>query len=129
MAQEDLVPLNERTKDEQKKIRSAGGKASGKARREKAMLREAADLLLSRRLPPGEHEELLAALGIPKTDHTHALLATLGMVVEAEKGNPAAFKRLMELRGEGTETHTVELSGQGQLASLLEDRQKRRDSS
>ena len=36
MAKEDLIPLNKRTKAEQKAITSKGGKASGKARRDKA---------------------------------------------------------------------------------------------
>lgn len=36
MAKEDLIPLNKRTKEEQKRIASAGGKASGKVRAEKA---------------------------------------------------------------------------------------------
>ena len=36
MAKEDLIPLNKRTKAEQKAITSKGGKASGKARAEKA---------------------------------------------------------------------------------------------
>lgn len=36
MAKEDLIPLNKRTKAEQKKITSKGGKASGEARRKKA---------------------------------------------------------------------------------------------
>lgn len=36
MAKEDLIPLNKRTKEEQKEITSKGGKASGKARRDKA---------------------------------------------------------------------------------------------
>ena len=45
MAQEDLVPMNNRTKAEQKKIATAGGKASGAARRQKKTLRELAEML------------------------------------------------------------------------------------
>lgn len=33
--EQNLVPMNRRTKEEQRKISSAGGKASGKARRAK----------------------------------------------------------------------------------------------
>lgn len=36
MAKEDLIPINKRTKAEQKEIATKGGKASGKARAEKA---------------------------------------------------------------------------------------------
>ena len=126
MAGEDnLKPV--RSVDEAREKGAKGGRASGKSRREKALLREAADLILSRKLPPGEHDALLEALGIPKSARTHALLATLGMVTEAESGNPAAFKRLMELRGEGLERQEVSVTNTGQLESLLEDRQRFRE--
>ena len=99
-----------RSKSEARERGRKGGIASGKARREKALLREAADLILGKKLPPGEHDELLETLGIPKSARTHALLATLGMVVEAQKGNPQAFAQLMKLRGEGAER--IEHSGE-----------------
>jgi len=119
--EQNLVPINQRAKSEQREIREKGTKASAKARRECAMLREAADLILCRKLPPGEHNELLETLGIPKTERTQAMLAALGMVVGAQNGNPAAFKRLMELRGEGVEKKEVSVStNSGQLGSLLE---------
>ena len=47
MAKEDLIPQSERTKDEQKAIARKGGIASGKARREKKMMRETLDILLA----------------------------------------------------------------------------------
>lgn len=46
MAVEDLIPLNERTKEEQKEIATKGGIASGIARRRKKTLREELLLLL-----------------------------------------------------------------------------------
>ena len=46
MAVEDLIPLNERTKEEQKEITTKGGIASGIARRRKKTLREELLLLL-----------------------------------------------------------------------------------
>ena len=48
MANEDnLIPMNKRTKSEQRKIASEGGKASGESRRAKKTMREYADFLLS----------------------------------------------------------------------------------
>lgn len=43
----NLIPLNERTKSEQRAIASAGGKASGEARRARKTLKEELLLLLS----------------------------------------------------------------------------------
>ena len=47
MAKEDLIPLNRRTKEEQKRIASAAGKASGESRRRKADLRRMAQDILT----------------------------------------------------------------------------------
>ncbi len=49
MAQKDLIPLNQRTIEEQKKIATAGGKASGKARRNKAILKDCLNILLEKK--------------------------------------------------------------------------------
>lgn len=46
--EQNLIPLNERTKSEQRAIATAGGKASGKARRNKKLLRDCIDYLLER---------------------------------------------------------------------------------
>ena len=43
----NLKPMNQRTKEEQKKIATKAGKASGVARRKKADLKKAMELLLS----------------------------------------------------------------------------------
>lgn len=54
MAKEDLIPQSERTKAEQKAIARKGGIASGRARREKKLLRETLDMLLSMPLKNGK---------------------------------------------------------------------------
>ena len=45
----NLKPQNTRTKEEQKKIATLGGKASGKARRNKAMLRDCLEILMEKK--------------------------------------------------------------------------------
>lgn len=49
--EQNLIPFNERTESEQREIASAGGRASGKARRDKKMLRECIEYLLERQDP------------------------------------------------------------------------------
>lgn len=46
MAQKDLIPLNQRTIEERKEIAHRAGVASGKARRNKAMLKDCINILL-----------------------------------------------------------------------------------
>ena len=48
---ENLIPLNQRTKNEQRKIAKQGGIASGKARREKSTLKETAKAWLEGKVP------------------------------------------------------------------------------
>ena len=53
MAQKDLIPLSERTKDEQKKIASKGGIASGEARRAKRDMKQSLEILLNLAIKKG----------------------------------------------------------------------------
>lgn len=46
--EQNLIPFNERTEREKRAIATAGGKASGKARRNKKLLRDCIDYLLER---------------------------------------------------------------------------------
>lgn len=49
MAQKDLIPLNMRTKEEQKEIQRKAGIASGKSRRNKAMLKDCINILMEKK--------------------------------------------------------------------------------
>ena len=50
MAQKDLIPLNQRTKEEQKRITSADGIASGKSIRNKALLKDCINILMEKKV-------------------------------------------------------------------------------
>lgn len=49
MAQEDLIPMSMRSKDEVKKIARKGGLNSGKARRDKALLKDCLQILMEKK--------------------------------------------------------------------------------
>ena len=49
MAQKDLIPMSQRSKEEVKAIASKGGVNSGKARRNKAMLKDCINILLEKK--------------------------------------------------------------------------------
>ena len=49
MAQKDLIPMSERTKDEVKAIASKGGINSGKSRRNKALLKDCINILMEKK--------------------------------------------------------------------------------
>ena len=60
---ENLIPMNERTEDEQREIARKGGIESGKARRRKRTMKEAAQIVLNAPVS-AEKAELLKKYGI-----------------------------------------------------------------
>ena len=60
----NLIPLNKRTKDEQRRIASAGGKASGRARADKKRMRDILECLMDKKGENGAYyrEEICLAL-------------------------------------------------------------------
>ena len=98
MAQKDLIPFNQRTEEEQKKIASMGGKKSGKVRREQKTYREMAKAMLSATITDENMLNELKAYGLSETDVKAYTL--LGMIKASGNGSHNAFDRLMELTGE-----------------------------
>ena len=93
MAKEDLIPFDERTKDEQKEIARQGGIASGKARREQKTMREWAKVFGA--IP----------VKVKAQDGTEVESTTLGSIVavqmqKATKGDTKAAKFVSDLLGE-----------------------------
>lgn len=118
MAQKDLIPMNQRTKEEQKKIASMGGKKSGQVRREQKTYREMAKAMLSATIKDKSLLDELKAYGIDETDVKAYTL--LGMIKASGNGSHNAFDRLMELAGETTNTSTAEEEKQIELLKAIE---------
>lgn len=98
MAQKDLIPFNQRTEEEQKKIASMGGKKSGEVRREQKTYRDMAKAMLSATITDENILNELKAYGLSETDVKAYTL--LGMIKASGNGSHNAFDRLMELIGE-----------------------------
>lgn len=96
---DNLVPLNERTKTEQRRIAKAGGKASGVARRQKRTLREIAELVGTMEVKDPKMLAALHAAGF-QDPITNDDAAFFGLVRKAQTGDPAAMKLLAEMRGQ-----------------------------
>lgn len=98
MAKKDLIPFNQRTEEEQKKIASMGGKKSGEVRREQKTYRDMAKAMLSATIKDKKILDELQAYGLSETDVKAYTL--LGMIKASGNGSHHAFDRLMELIGE-----------------------------
>lgn len=86
---DNLIPMNERTKEEQKEIAKMGGIASGEARREKATMKKALEMLLDEKNSKGK---------------SYRDLATLGLIKGAIDGKAENYRTIVQLLGELEET-------------------------
>lgn len=101
--EKNLVPLNRRTKSEQRAIATAGGIASGEARRRKKSLREAAELYLSLPVSDRRKWNKLARKYIDPEDIDNQMAMIVGLTEAATKGDARAGRLVVELLGEQPE--------------------------
>ena len=94
--EQNLVPINERTKSEQREIASAGGKASGKARRRKKSMKQKMQLLLS--LPAADNDQAeLSAMGVDPEDMDNEMVLVKALFLAAAEGDTKAFDRIQDV--------------------------------
>ena len=102
--EQNLIPLNQRTKEEQREIQVAGGIASGEARREKATMRKTLEMMLDEVADIEGNENKL----------TYKQLATIGLLKGAIRGDNANYKTILEVIGEmqeqNNETPSVQIN-------------------
>ena len=98
--EQNLVPNSERTAEERQKIASAGGRASGVARRRKRSLREAADLYLSLPVADRRKWNKIAREGVDPEDIDNQMAMIIGLTQKAVKGDAKAAKVIVDLIGE-----------------------------
>ena len=97
---ENLIPFNERTEEEQRKIQRKGGIASGKARREKADLKKKVNQILEMDVFSPQLKEALEEKGLNATNQT--AIATV-LLQKALKGDIRAIELLAKMNcNEGT---------------------------
>ena len=99
MAGQENLKFIKSTEEAQEKGR-AGGIASGKARRRKRAMREAADLFLS--LPVTDRRKLkkLKAKGLEEEDIDQQMAMIAGLVEAAQNGDAACANVIVKLLGE-----------------------------
>lgn len=96
----NLVPLNERTKEEQRTIQQDGGIASGAARRRKRSLKEAADLYLSLPVTDRRMWNKIARKNVDPEDIDNQMAMIIGLTMAATAGDAKAAKVIVDLLGE-----------------------------
>lgn len=107
--EQNLISIGDRTTEEQRAITSAGGRASGEARRRKRTMREAAELFLSLPVKDDGLKGRMEQLGIDSNDVDNQMAVIVGLTMKATSGDSKAAKVLAELLGEGQKR--LEVSG------------------
>lgn len=97
---ENLTPLNKRSPEELKKITSAGGKASAKARRKKKAIKEQMEMLLALPLTSESAKKKLKALGLDEKDMDNQMAVCVAIMQRMLKGDMAAVNKMLEITGE-----------------------------
>lgn len=111
----------ERTPEERRRNAQKAGKASGKARKQKKLLRECLEAILMSKVPDGELQELLEQSGV---ENSYDNAMSLALIKKALQGDPKAFEVVRDTIGQKP-MDKVEHSGavavkQDKLASILE---------
>lgn len=123
MANENLIPLNERTKDEQRKIQKKGGIASGKVRREKADLKKKVNQILEMDVFSPQLKETLEGMGLTTTNQS---AIAVQLLQQALKGNMRAIELFAKLNSnEGTKDNLDKKEQKERIKAMQLENKKR----
>ena len=121
----NLVPLNERTKEEQRSIQQDGGKASGVSRRRKRSLKEATDLYLSLPVSDRKMWNKISRRGVDPDDIDNQMAMIIGLTMAATAGDAKAAKVIVDLLGE--DSHSEEAAVHPLVSDLVTAVKKRQE--
>ena len=109
--EKNLIPFDQRSKEEARKCGRAGGIASGAARRRKKSLREAADLYLSLPVSDRRRWNKIARKGVDPEDVDNQMAMIIGLTEAATEGDAKAAKIIVDLLGDvaGEESEGVQI--------------------
>lgn len=95
---ENLIPLNKRSKDEQRKIQRMGGIANGEQRRKKSTVKSILNEWANKPISNAKLKQQAESYGID-TDEGRTLI-TLALINNAMKGNSKYMDMVLRLMGE-----------------------------
>jgi hypothetical protein len=106
----NLIPLNERTKSEQREIATQGGIASGKARREiKTIQKILADLLDSEIKDSPQFAKLASKMGVEGDKSVKDIFTMVCLLNSVKNGNLGDLERLSKLLGEDKQNENADV--------------------
>ena len=124
--EKNLIPMDQRSKDEARELGREGGRASGESRRRKKSLREAAELYLSLPVSDKRAWNKLARDGVDPEDVDNQMAVIAGLTIKAVKGDAKAAKVLFDLLGEQNGKPASETVEDDPITKSLKEEMKNR---
>ena len=116
--EQNLIPLNQRTKSEQREIATKGGIASGVARREKKTLKQIGEMIGSLNIKSEKNRAIMREAGIHDEDMINDVGMMFRLNLKAQQGDTKAIELLAKLRGQLKEQISAEVADVTPLVDL-----------
>lgn len=114
---ENLKPNTTLSKEEAMEMGRKGGIASGKARKQKKLIKDNIELLLSLPIKSNKMKQQLAELGIEENEMNNQMAMVIAMYQKVLKGDVQAFNTLRDTIGQGV-TNKVAIE---QVPQIVDD--------
>ncbi len=111
--EENLIPFNELTEEEQRAIASKGGKASGESRRKKKAMRESLEILLEMKVKGGKEcdiEKVQDFASLKGKNITVEQAMLIAQIQKALKGDTSALAFIRDTSGQAPDKN-INLGG------------------
>lgn len=122
--EQNLIPANKRSKSEHREIAKKGGIASGKARRKKANLKKAIDIILSSTVSDEQLGSILRNLGFEDTNEMAIAFITLQ---KALKGDMRAIELFVKTNSNENTKDNIDKKEQKERIKSIELKNKREE--
>lgn len=122
--EQNLIPLNKRTKSEQREYARKGGKKSGEVRRKRKAMKEQMEMLLSLPFKSKKQFNFMKELGIEEDNIDNQMALIVAMYGKALKGDVQAFNTIREVV---QDEKTVKDEGRVQIVNDLPNDEEEED--
>ena len=123
--EKNLIPMDQRSKEEARELGRKGGQASGASRRRKRSLKEAADLYLSLPVSDRKMWNKISRRGVDPKDIDNQMAMIIGLTMAATAGDAKAAKVIVDLLGE--DAHSEEAAVHPLVSDLVTAVKKRQE--
>ena len=95
--EQNLIPWNKRTENEQREYARKGGYKSGEVRRQRKAMKEQMEMLLSLPFKQEKQLKFMKSLGIEEEEIDNQMALMVAMYAKALKGDVQAFNSIREV--------------------------------